>query len=37
MLFDSGSLRPFLNENAKKKLNLKTVRKQNIFINIFSE
>ena len=37
MLFDSGSQRTFLNENVKELLNLKSIRKEKLLINTFSE
>ena len=37
MLFDSKSQRTFLNENVKELLNLKSIRKEKLLINAFSE
>ena len=37
MLFDSGSQITFLNENVKELLNLKSIRKEKLLINTFSE
>ena len=37
MLFDSGNQRTLLNENVKELLNLKSIRKEKLLINAFSE
>ena len=36
-LFESGSQRTFLNKNMKELLNLKSIRKEKLLINTFSE
>ena len=36
ILFDSGSQRSCLNEHVRKKLNLKTIRKEKLFIKTFA-
>ena len=37
MLFDTGSQKTFLNENVKELLKLKSIRKEKLLINTFSE